>query len=56
MARQKKEYYIDGITYFSKTLYDLHVLLSNNKYAKHFIIPTSIKKSKYGAQNCCKSY
>lgn len=50
MARQKKEYYIDGITYFSKTLYDLHILLSNNKYAKHFIIPTSIKKSKYGAQ------
>lgn len=50
MARKKKEYYIDGITYFSKTLYDLHVLLSNNKYAKHFIIPTAIKKSKYGAQ------
>lgn len=45
MARQKKEYYIDGITYFSKTLYDLHVLLSNNKYATHFIIPTAIKKA-----------
>lgn len=50
MARAKKAYVADGVTYFSKTLYDLHVLLSNNKYVKSFDIPKAIKKSKYGAQ------
>lgn len=45
MARIKKAYVADGVKYFSKTLYDLHVFLSNNKYVKSFTIPQAIKKA-----------
>lgn len=50
MKRVAKIYTIDKKTYNSKTLYDLHIFLKNNKYVKSFDIPLKIKKSKYGAQ------